>query len=212
MLSHRDVDHVGGARSVFGAVIVTDLLTSLDADLPLLALATARVRCAAGQPSVWDGVRFDVLRPDAADYERIRKPNAMSCVLRVSEPRVGGHSVLLAGDIEREQEAALVARHGERLRCDVLIVPHHGSRTSLTALFLDTVQPNFAVFQAGQRNRFGHPAPDVLARYRDRGIAVGTSPQCGVRWWYGAVEDASGGCCQRQAVRRYWHHRSADPL
>ena len=211
VLSHRDLDHVGGAKSVLAGVTVAELLSSLEAEHPLLALAPVHGRCAAGQSWVWDGVHFDLLRPDAADYDRTLKTNAMSCVLRVSEPRVGGHSVLLTGDIEREQEAALVASHGERLRSDVLVVPHHGSRTSSTAAFLDAVQPRLAVFQAGYRNRFGHPAPDVLARYRERGITVVTSPQCGAWQWYGGVEGPAGGVCQRDAVRRYWHYPSANP-
>ena len=211
VLSHRDLDHVGGARSVLGAMAVSEVLSSLEAGHPLLSPAPARTdkRCAAGQSWVWDGVQFDILRPDAADYDRALKPNAMSCVLRISEARVGGHSVLLTGDIEREQEAALVVNHGAGLRSDVLIVPHHGSRTSSTAAFLDAVQPGVAVFLAGYRNRFGHPAADVLARYLERGIAVVTSPQCGAWRWYGSVDATTGGVCQRDATRRYWRHEAA---
>ena len=215
VLSHRDLDHVGGARSLLTALAVDELHSSLEAGHPLRALAVKRggadVRCSAGQSWVWDGVRFEVLRPEIADYERALKTNAMSCVLRVSEPRDGGHSVLLTGDIEREQEAALVAMHGERLRSDVLIVPHHGSRTSSTGAFLDAVAPQLAVFQAGYRNRFGHPAPDVLARYRERGIAIVTSPQCGAWQWRGGAAAPADAVCQRDAVRRYWHHRGAEP-
>jgi competence protein ComEC len=83
-------------------------------------------------------------------------------------------------------------------------VPHHGSRTSSTAAFLDAVQPRAAVFQAGYRNRFGHPAPDVLERYRARGIEIHTSPDCGA--WRWEARAAPEGVCQRDAVRRYWHH------
>jgi competence protein ComEC len=214
VLSHRDLDHVGGAKSVFGALVVDDLLSSLETDHPLLAPAPGskrtNTRCAAGQSWVWDGVRFDVLRPDASDYERTLKTNAMSCVLRVSESRPGGHSLLLTGDIEREQEAALVARQGDRLRSDVLVVPHHGSKTSSSAAFLDAVQPRVAMVQAGYRNRFGHPAPDVLARYRERGITVVVSPQCGAWQWPGASENAVVASCLRDLRRRYWHHGAAE--
>ena len=212
VLSHRDLDHVGGAKSVFVATPVDDLLSSLEADHPLLkpmpGSERTNTRCAAGQSWAWDGVQFDVLRPERADYERTQKTNAMSCVLRVSERRAGGHSLLLTGDIEREQEAALVANLGDRLRSDVLIVPHHGSKTSSTAAFLDAVQPRVAVFQAGYRNRFGHPAADVLARYRERGIAVVASPQCGAWQWPGASGNVAGASCLRDLRRRYWHHRS----
>ena len=124
--------------------------------------------------------------------------------------RVGtsGRSALLAGDIERDQEAALVAGQAAALRSDVLIAPHHGSRTSSTAAFLDAVQPATAVFQAGYRSRFGHPAPDVVARYRERGIAVVASPACGAwRWPHsGSGTELQNGACERQVVRRYWHH------
>jgi competence protein ComEC len=92
----------------------------------------------------------------------------------------------------------------------MLIVPHHGSKTSSTAAFLDTVQPAVAVFQAGYRNRFGHPATEVLARYRERGIAVVTSPQCGAWQWYGSANGPTGGVCQRDAPRRYWQHGGAE--
>ena len=214
VLSHRDLDHVGGAKSVFGAMVVDDLLSSLEADHPLLkpmpGSERTNTRCAAGQSWAWDGVQFDVLRPERADYERTQKTNAMSCVLRVSERRAGGHSLLLTGDIEREQEAALVASLGDRLRSDVLIVPHHGSKTSSTAAFLDAVQPRVAVFQAGYRNRFGHPAAGVLARYRERGIAVVASPQCGAWQWPGAAETVADANCLRVVRRRYWHHGAVE--
>ena len=214
VLSHRDLDHVGGAKSVFGAMAVDDLLSSLETDHPLLKLmpgsTRTNTRCAAGQSWAWDGVQFDVLRPEASDYERTQKTNAMSCVLRVSEARPGGHSLLLTGDIEREQEVALVASQRDRLRSDVLIVPHHGSKTSSSAAFLDAVQPRVAVFQAGYRNRFGHPAPEVLARYRERGIVVVASPQCGAWQWTGAPENRAGGNCWRVLRRRYWHHGAVE--
>jgi competence protein ComEC len=96
----------------------------------------------------------------------------------------------------------------EALRSDVLIVPHHGSRTSSTAAFLDAVRPRVAVFQAGYRNRFGHPAPDVMARYIERGIAVHVSPECGA--WRWEAHAAPEGDCHRDAARRYWHHRGRD--
>jgi competence protein ComEC len=204
LLSHRDLDHVGGARAVLAALPVGELLSSLAPDHPLLAMAQATRRCETGQSWVWDGVRFELLRPPPSDYERTLKSNAMSCVLRVATAH---SSVLLTGDIEHEQEAALVATHGDALRSDVLIVPHHGSKTSSTAAFVDAVRPGVAVFQAGYRNRFGHPAPEVLARYRERGIVVLASPSCGAWQW-----DSTGAShCERAVQRRYWHHPAVEP-
>lgn len=203
LLSHRDIDHVGGARALLQAEQVDTMWSSIEDDHPLRALAASQQRCSAGQHWQWDGVHFEMLQPPAAAYGTGLKSNAMSCVLRVS---TGSGSVLLTGDIEREQEAALVAANASALASDVLVVPHHGSRTSSTAAFLDAVRPRVAVFQAGYRNRFGHPAPDVLARYVARGIATFVSPTCGAWRWR---SDAPGqGVCERDAARRYWHHAS----
>ena len=203
VLSHRDSDHVGGARTLLGAIEVDALSSSLEDGHPLLGAAREQRRCSAGQHWRWDGVEFTVLHPAAEDYARPLRPNAMSCVLRVAS---AGRSVLLTGDIEREPEAALVAAHGDSLRSDVLIVPHHGSKTSSSAPFLDAVRPRIAIFQAGYRNRFGHPAAEVLERYRERGIAVVASPACGAWQWHG--DGAAAGACERDVARRYRHHRS----
>ena len=203
VLSHRDSDHVGGARALLGAIDVASLASSLEDGHPLLELARDPQRCVAGQRWRWDGVEFAVLAPGADDYDRALRPNAMSCVLRVAG---GGRSVLLTGDIERDQEAALVVAQGAALQSDVLVAPHHGSKTSSSAPFLDAVRPKIAVFQAGYRNRFGHPAPDVLERYLERGIAVHASPDCGA--WHGPTPTAPLGACERDLARRYWHHRS----
>jgi competence protein ComEC len=204
VLSHRDSDHVGGARTLLGAIEVDTLSSSLEDGHALLAAAHDPQRCVAGQRWRWDGVDFAVLAPAADDYARALRPNAMSCVLRVAG---GGRSVLLTGDIEREQESALVAAHGDGLRTDVLIAPHHGSKTSSSAPFLDAVRPKTAVFQAGYRNRFGHPAEEVLDRYRERGIAIVASPACGA--WQWRADGDGAGACERDTGRRYWHHSVA---
>ena len=110
--------------------------------------------------------------------------------------------MLITGDIEAAQEAALVARSAEALRSQVLLVPHHGSRTSSTRAFVQAVRPSVAVVQAGYRSRYGHPAPDVLARYQAEGIAVSRSDDCGA-WTLPATGAAR---CERLTGRRYWHH------
>lgn len=209
VLSHRDLDHVGGAGALLKAMPVDEVLGSLAADHPLLALATHATRCHEGQSWTWDGVRFDVLRPATGDDERVQKPNAMSCVLRVAGRDADGRErrVLLTGDIEREQELALLAALPAMLPADVIVVPHHGSRTSSTADFIAAVSPRIAVVQAGYRNRFGHPAPDVVARYREHGVAVVGTPECGA--WNWPAGGPSDGICERDRSRRYWHDSPA---
>ena len=203
MLSHRDSDHVGGAAAILHALPVDELDSSLEDTHPLLALASARnvstQRCMAGQSWQADGVRFSVLRPQAADYDRPMKSNAMSCVLRIEGAT---QSALLTGDMEADQERALLAAYATALKSDVLLVPHHGSRTSSTPELLDAVRPRVAVVQAGYRNRFGHPRPDVLQRYVERSIEVVRSDRCGAWWWHadGAMS------CEREVEARYWHH------
>lgn len=199
VLSHRDIDHAGGAAAVLGMQPQADFYSSVESDHPLQALRPI-TRCEAGQRWVWDGVDFDVLHPQAEDYATQPKPNALSCVLRIS---TGSRTALLVADIEQPQEARLVDS-GIALRADVLLVPHHGSKTSSSAAFLDAVQPQWALVQAGYRNRFGHPAAPVVQRYLERHIATLDSPHCGAMTWRSWQADQVD--CQRALAMRYWHH------
>jgi competence protein ComEC len=96
----------------------------------------------------------------------------------------------------------LVRDEPAALRSDVLLVPHDGSKTSSSPAFIDAVAPRVALVQAGYRNRFGHPAPEVLQRFAERGTPVLTTVACGA--WV-AASDASTSC-ERRRARRYWHH------
>ena len=200
MLSHRDVDHTGGAVAVLAMQPQAALLSSIEDEHELQAVRKA-TRCVAGQRWQWDGVDFEVLHPQADDYDAGNKSNAMSCVLRIANAT---RSALLVGDIEQPQEAALVDA-GANLKVDVLLVPHHGSKTSSSAAFLDAVQPQIALVQAGYRNRFGHPASTVMERYNERKIRVFDSSHCGAATWTSAQPQEV--ICQRLAALRYWHHR-----
>jgi competence protein ComEC len=200
VLSHQDSDHTGGALSVLKAQPQADVWSSIGGDHWMAGKLSFK-RCEAGQSWVWDGVRFDILHPLAADYAQTLSPNARSCVLRI---QAGGQTALLAADIEAFQEHALVQRLGEALRADVLLVPHHGSKTSSTQVFLDAVQPRFALFQMGFRNRYGHPAPEVLQRYQARGIETRLSPACGAMAW--RSDQPAQVRCEREDNRRYWQH------
>jgi competence protein ComEC len=202
VLSHRDSDHTGGAAAVLRMQPQARLVSSLEEAHPLQALRRSQ-RCEAGQAWEWDGVRFEVLHPAPGDYAARTRPNALSCVLRVGNARV---HALLAGDIERAQEAVLAAQP-ESVRAHLLLVPHHGSRTSSSDDFLDAVRPAIAVAQAGYRNRFGHPAPEVVQRYAVRGIALSASPACGALTWRSDAPAAVR--CERAARPRYWHHDAA---
>ena len=199
VLSHRDADHTGGAAAVLTMQPQASLLSSIEDGHELQALRPV-TRCMAGQRWQWDGVDFEILHPAPADYEGVAKSNAMSCVLRIGN---GRQTALLVGDIEQAQEARLVA-DGALPKADVLLVPHHGSKTSSSAAFLDAVRPRFAIVQSGYRNRFGHPAAPVLERYRERGIQVLDSPHCGAAAWASTLPAEVR--CQRDVARHYWTH------
>jgi competence protein ComEC len=213
LLSHRDTDHVGGASSLLQNLPIGELTSSIEDSHPLRLQAQQQGiparRCEAGQRWVWDDVQFEVLHPAAEDYALALRSNAMSCVLRVEGVAGGGSSVLLTGDIEREQEIRLLRERPDALRSEVLIVPHHGSKTSSTPAFLDAVAPRVAVFQAGHLNRYGHPAEEVVARYRERGMVRIDSPSCGA-WTWRASSDTGleQAICERADARRYWHWRA----
>ena len=212
LLSHRDSDHVGGAASVLAVQPQAGLLSSLEDGHPLLALRAGQQRCSAGQRWTWDGVVFELLHPQPWQYplaaQGRMKSNAMSCVLRISN---GSHSALLTGDIEQQQEhQLLVSARPEQLKADLLLVPHHGSKTSSSADFLTAVAPHIAWVQSGYRNRFGHPVASVLARYRERGIAVWDSPYCGAASWSSAQPLQVA--CERLRAPRYWQHNVTPAL
>jgi len=200
LLSHRDADHVGGAASVLAMQPQAGLSSSME-DSHELQQLRAGTRCATGQRWQWDGVGFEILHPDLAAYDAPAKPNTMSCVLRISA--ANSVSALLVGDIEVRQEQSLL-RQGS-IQSDLLLMPHHGSKTSSSGSFLDAVQPRLTLVQAGYRNRFNHPAPEVLERYRERGIPVRQSAHCGAATWRSA--QPREWTCQREVGQRYWHHR-----
>lgn len=204
LLSHRDIDHTGGAPAVLGMQPQATLMSSIEDSHELQSLRPSK-RCMSGQRWVWDEVTFEVLHPDAGDYDLPNKSNAMSCVLRISN---ASSAALLVGDIEAPQELRLAGGNAAaQLRADFLLVPHHGSKTSSTAVFLDAVKPRVALAQSGYRNRFGHPVASVVARYDERGIALIRSSQCGAATWRSMEPDRMA--CQRQDGLRYWHHVAA---
>lgn len=193
VISHGDNDHAGGSHSVIEGIPVMQVLTA-DTDLP------AAQRCRAGHGWQWDGVKFDILHPGDAYYG---DRNNAACVLRVTGR---GGSALLPADIERRAENILLDRLGTGLKSDILIAPHHGSKTSSSQAFLETVKPGWILIPAGYRNRYRHPHPLVLERYQQAGASILSSAAAGaVR-----LSVNSRGVhvsAYREQYQRYWHHR-----
>jgi competence protein ComEC len=193
VLTHEDSDHLGGALSVMEALEVDALASSLAPRHALNALAAAPRRCHAGDAWEWDGVRFAFLHPPREGAGRRR--NDRSCVLRVETPY---GSMLLTGDIERAAELSI-----KWPTADVLLVPHHGSRSSSSAELIAAARPRLAIVSAGYRSRFGHPAPEVLERYGAAGIEVLRTDRDGAL----SVGLNRGGLAlraERRARERYW--------
>lgn len=201
-VTHQDTDHAGGAGSVLEAVPVQWLSSSLPPEHALRIANERHIRCQAGQGWTWDGVRFEVLHPSASAYESPPpKANDMSCVLKASAAE---HSILLTSDIEARSEEALLRASGDRLRADVLVAPHHGSRLSSAPEFVAAVGAPNVIFPVGYRSRFQHPHPEVLAQYEHSGARIFRTDRDG------AVSVLLGGesisvRTEREARRRYWH-------
>lgn len=166
-VSHDDDDHKGGAGSVL-ALMPTRVLTlgpSLPASFAAADAGTvARAACRHGNAWNWDGVEFRWLHPGARRFER---DNDSSCVLLV---RAGTHTALLTGDIEAAAEHELVAAGGVP-GVDIMVVPHHGSRTSSSPGFVEAARPRWAVYAVGHRNRWGFPSPRVTGRWEQAGAS-----------------------------------------
>jgi competence protein ComEC len=185
ILSHSDMDHIGGYEAVARSFAVRTLLGG------------ERVnghdelrRCRVGQGWQWDGVRFRMLHPGrnlAADNDR-------SCVLLIDN---GRRRVLLPGDVTRIGEQTLIATL-PRHRLDLLVAAHHGSRSSSTPAFVARTAPRLVVFSAGYMNRFGHPHADVICRFADAGARQFLTASAGALRWRS----------DRPAAIGQWRYRS----
>jgi len=210
VLSHADLDHIGGAASLIASHRPAWVLSSVaghplearrEAGLEVLRLRPDTLACAAGQTWTWEGVRFTVLHPPMHQYAHPGySENDRSCVLRID---TAGGSALITGDAERLAEMNLSER-AQPLRADVLVAGHHGSNSSSTADFLATVKPAWVLITVGHRNRYGHPHPAAMARFRAIGASTARTDSGGaltVRLTGGGMEPESA----RSVSRRYWH-------
>ena len=158
VLSNQDEDHAGGAAAVLRAYPGTPTRNGIEAD--------PAPRCERGQAWDWDGVHFEFLHPPQYFPDL---GNESSCVLRIQSAR---GVALLAGDIGTTIEARLLGEDPAAIRADVTLVAHHGSRSSSSPEWIAASQARVALLSRGEGNRYGHPHPEVRARWRNSGARL----------------------------------------
>ena len=176
ILSNADRDHASGVEALVSELKITRVFSGET----LAQLPTEK--CQAGVAWNWDGVHFRILHPFPGD--RFSDSNNASCVLQVETDT---DRLLIPGDVEREAEQLLVARHGDLLRTDILVAPHHGSNTSSTQRFVARVRPDFVLFPTGYGNRFGFPKAAVMERWQNTGARLLNNAETGaIQFWLGS--------------------------
>lgn len=191
VISHGDRDHAGGLDDLTRSLPVGWIVGPMEVG--------ADEACVAGRRWRWSGVAFEVLHPAAGSA---LSGNDASCAILV---KAAGCSVLLLADPERRGEAALVR---QRLRADLVLVPHHGSATSSGAALVAAVGARWALVSSGFDDRWGLPKPEVVRRWRTAGAEVLDTGRDGALLF----ETHQGGCGEgprgwRRTAGRWWNRR-----
>jgi len=196
VISHSDRDHIGGVESVMASLPVAKIYASAIDDKRI----TQAQLCRSGMAWQWDGVSFVFLHP-SDDYQSASKNNN-SCVLMI---KTTAHRILLTGDIEKGAEKHLVTQLAEGVAANILVAPHHGSRTSSSDIFVNAVAPQWVLFPVGYRNRYGFPKRTVVQRYHLHHVHDYNTAEHGAIGFKFRGEVIEGPILHRQQQKRYWH-------
>lgn len=194
MVSHGDQDHSGGLPSLLAALPIRMLSVG-----PSVRDAPGKIDCRRGQQWQWDGVIFSILHPGPEELPE--GSNDTSCVLLI---RAREGSALLSGDIEAAAERELLSRGLSRVA--VVVAPHHGSGTSSSSLFVDTLRPDVTIFSTGYRNRWNFPRADVVKRWRTAGARTYNTSESGAISVTFTARDVLVRE-HRHTQRRYWRRQ-----
>ena len=202
VISHHDNDHAGGLQTMLESGLVNELLFGHAAKtMPTMPVQ----KCQQGDTWLWGDVRFNVLHPPA-DWQANR--NNSSCVIQILHP---AGTILLTGDIEAEVEYRLLARFGDNLRSDIIVVPHHGSLSSSSTEFLEAVSPRVAIFSTGYRNRYGFPHATIQSRYQALGVKqLNTAKEGAIVFELDVNAGIQEQLGYRKSSQRYWHSSLED--
>ena len=216
--SHGDTDHAGGKAA---------LSAWLDTKGIKPAWISPIDGCERGRVINWQGLTLTFLWPEKGNLE---DSNAMSCVIKIDD---GYHSVLIPGDIERASEYAILHAEKKRMaagieartngtqdnksnvektavRADVLIAPHHGSKTSSTDIWIQRVSPDVVLYTQGYENRWKFPSQSVFSRYQKYGVRQFTTSEFG----FIRLEFTEGGYIvrsERKDAQNRWYLPSYTP-
>ncbi|WP_351018076.1 DNA internalization-related competence protein ComEC/Rec2 [Shewanella sp. AC91-MNA-CIBAN-0169] len=196
VVSHDDNDHAGGLNVLVEQFPQATLIADFSASA--LTESSHSVQTCDGE-LLWRGVQLsfipNILSANSNDNNR-------SCVVKLFD---GQSTVLLTGDIEAPREQALLAVNAD-IQADILFVPHHGSRTSSTQAFIDSVNPQLAIFTAGFSNQYGFPKPDIVARYQQQGskiLQTGHVGQISINF----TDEGYKVTTYRQQIAPFWYNR-----
>lgn len=204
LISHRDNDHRGGAAAILQAMPVKHVRSSQLDWLAKTDTAHAPAKnCQRGQQWQWDGVRFEILHPP--DYW-FTEDNDSSCVLKIYNDHV---SVLLPGDLEWLGEFELLDYYQDQrevLRADILISPHHGSRSSSSLAFVKHVKPDWVIHSAGYQHYLGLPHQEVIDRYHQHNARQLLTSNTGqMTFWSEWWPEQWAWQTAREQRKRFWH-------
>ncbi|WP_456403601.1 DNA internalization-related competence protein ComEC/Rec2 [Thiolapillus sp.] len=196
VLSHSDIDHVGGSAALFEHLPVGDVLSG---EPEGMELAVSGRPCLAGDSWWWDGVKFEIVYPPS-DLDA--EGNDASCVLKVT---AGGQSALITGDIEEQGENWLAEQAPEKLQSEIVVAAHHGSASSSSKRFVRATQAYYVLFAAGKNNRWGFPREVVVDRWQGNGATtLNTADTGAIEFILGDGQELAP-LSWAGVSRRYWH-------
>jgi competence protein ComEC len=173
--THPDFDHYGGLIDVLktyevGAVITNGLSSKAAAYQDFIRVIQEskipELHLREGDRIRYQDAIFDVLAPASEDLSK-KDDNDASLVLMLKK---SGLRALYTGDITAKKELNLAKKYN--LSAQILKVSHHGSKYSSSSEFLKAVQPKLAIIEVGEKNQYGHPASEVLAKLTEVGSKI----------------------------------------
>ncbi len=198
IISHDDNDHAGGLNVLLKQFPRAVLIADFPMAASTLSGLSRPVKTCDGQLN-WRGVQLGFISNQLTTNSN---DNNRSCVVKLFD---GQSSVLLTGDIEAPREHMLLMDN-TNIQADILLVPHHGSRTSSTAEFIDSVNPQLAIFTAGFSNQYGFPKSDIVDRYQLHGsniLQTGHVGQISISF----TSDGYKVATYRQQIAPFWYNR-----